>query len=159
MIDSSNGHQWTRRTPIVMTSAGRLWFHRCAPQPYEQRVSVDGGVTVSGWNFETYMTTMQKSRFDTDDLASCHLSMADLRQPLSIRSVLATDAVVLRGHRGMHTIVSLLKRRHIPYPLRWRWPLVTDERGVLWIPRLGFTNLPAEVKTDDLVQVVEWVGT
>ncbi len=70
---------------------------------------------------------------DTKDSFSIYVSPARVQPPLFVRTPRPEDHIVPFGRTDRARVWDFLAKEGIPRWERARWPLVTDEKGVVWV--------------------------
>lgn len=60
--------------------------------------------------------------------------------PLRLRGARPGDRVRLLGAPGTRQLVDVFQSRRVPRRLRALWPVVEDERGIVWVPGIGLAE-------------------
>lgn len=151
------GQGWTRRRPVVTVSRGRLWAYGAPPSSWAAPVPSAGTLEVGGWRFlVSPVEAWSGGRLDVPR-EGVALVVGDLVPPLSVRCAEAGDRVLRREGGRPASVTGLLGRAGVPLPLRKRWPILVDGRGILWVPGVGSSTLVGRAGPGSRVLVVERV--
>ncbi|MEN3010071.1 MAG: tRNA lysidine(34) synthetase TilS [Candidatus Bipolaricaulaceae bacterium] len=88
------------------------------------------------------------AELDTQDLWAVYVSPARVRPPLAVRVPTRTDRIVPFGRTDTVRVWDLLAKEGVPRWERTRWPLVVDERGVVWVVGLRLNREYAVLPED-----------
>ena len=68
------------------------------------------------------------------------LDAAKATGAFELRAIRPGDRVQLLGAPGSRSLKQILQDRKIPANLRPGWPVVTDEKGIVWVPGIGIAD-------------------
>ena len=120
------------------------WFPQLrGPDP--QRLSIPGSLELAeGWN-------LQLRRIDVSPEGLAALLGGDQRREASIdplrlegsliaRPPLPGDRIRPLGMQGSVKLADLFLHRSVPWPARARWPVLADDRSVVWVAGLHLSR-------------------
>ncbi|RMH57444.1 MAG: tRNA lysidine(34) synthetase TilS [Candidatus Hydrogenedentota bacterium] len=88
---------------------------------------------------DPYDETSKRSRVSSDEFSSVsriHLNRACLSFPLFLRTRRPGDRIRPLGAPGTTKLKKIMIEKGIPRFLRQNWPVICDQKGILWIPGL-----------------------
>ncbi len=95
--------------------------------------------------------TPRPADLDTRDRFAVYVSASRVQSPLFVRPPRPEDHIVPFGRTDRVRVVDLLAKEGIPRWERARWPLLTDEKGVVWVVGLRLNQEYAVLPEDQEV--------
>ena len=142
-----------RKLVEVTYSRGALYFIPFAQQSdYCVKVPMkNSSLDVVGFLFQT--TLHKKSPSPPLSPTSLFLPIKTIEGDLEMRPPKEGERCSLHNLVGHKKILALLADNKVPLPLRQSWPLLVDERGILWVGGLRRTALVEELGDEPCLEV------
>ena len=142
-----------RKVIEVTFSRDALYFIPFAQQKsYCVKVPIESAnFQVAGFSFQTTLHETSPSR--PLPPTSLFLPLKAIKGELEIRPPKEGERCSLLNFEGHKKILALLADNKVPLPLRQSWPLLVDERGILWVSGLRRTDLVKELGDEPCLEI------
>ncbi len=139
-----------RRNVDITLSRGRLYFFPREDKTYKELVPLND-CTVRAGGF-TFQVNKREGSAKSQREHSLYLALSEIEGDLVIRPHKG-EKISPAGMEGKKSVSSLLKDKKIPLPFRKMWPILADDRGILWIGGLRRSNLVKEVQHGPYLEI------
>lgn len=146
-------HQWAWRSGGLLFMGTR---QQTGQFPMRQTLRVPGETVLHGWGMRLEATILSRSMADSSR-GRADQALLDWKQvlpPIEVRSWRPGDRLRPWGLRGSKKLQDLFVDAKIPREDREKIPVVTDQKGILWVPGFRIDERGAIGTTTEQVLVL-----